>query len=48
MSTDMSSTHDLPDGLADATVLDEKKQVVRLGDTWAERPVVLTFVRHFG
>ena len=34
--------------LADATVLDENRQSVRLGDTWAKRPIVLTFVRHFG
>jgi hypothetical protein len=34
--------------LADAKVMDEHKQPVRLGDTWRERPVVLTFVRHFG
>jgi peroxiredoxin len=34
--------------LADATVLDERKLLFRLGDTWADRPVVLTFVRHFG
>lgn len=39
---------DVPRALADATVLDENKQVLRLGDTWAEQPVVLTFVRHFG
>jgi peroxiredoxin len=39
---------DVPRALADATVLDENKQVVRLGDVWAKQPVVLTFVRHFG
>ena len=39
---------EVPKALADATVLDEEKKVVRLGDTWRERPVVLTFVRHFG
>jgi peroxiredoxin len=39
---------DVPRALADATVLDETKQVFRLGDTWSKQPVVLTFVRHFG
>ena len=34
--------------LAEAKVLDEAGQPVRLGDTWAKRPIVLTFVRHFG
>jgi peroxiredoxin len=39
---------EVPRELADATVLDEHKQVLRLGDLWSTRPVVLTFVRHFG
>jgi hypothetical protein len=39
---------DVPNALAEARVLDENGQAVRLGDTWAARPVVLTFVRHFG
>jgi peroxiredoxin len=39
---------DVPRALADATVLDDHQQVLRLGDQWAERPIVLTFVRHFG
>ena len=44
----MGSTPEVPRELADATVLDEHEKQVRLGDTWAKRPVVLTFVRHFG
>jgi hypothetical protein len=39
---------DVSKEFAAATVLDEHKQVHRLGDLWADRPVVLTFVRHFG
>jgi hypothetical protein len=39
---------DVSRALADAKVMDEHNRPVRLGDTWAERPVVLTFVRHFG
>jgi len=38
----------IPPGLADATVLDERGQPVRLGETRRARPVVLAFVRHFG
>jgi hypothetical protein len=29
-------------------VLDPQGEVVRLGDLWRERPVVLVFIRHFG
>ena len=39
---------EVPRALAEATVLDEEKKVVRLGDLWAKQPTVLTFVRHFG
>jgi len=34
--------------LAQLTVLDESGAVVPLKGLWAERPVVLAFVRHFG
>ncbi len=34
--------------LAPMTVLDERGAAVPLGDQWKARPVVLTFVRHFG
>jgi hypothetical protein len=34
--------------LAPLEVVDEDGRVRRLGELWAERPVVLLFVRHFG
>ena len=34
--------------LADLVVQDPDGKDVRLGSLWAERPVVLVFVRHFG
>lgn len=34
--------------LADVEVLDLEGHPVRLGGLWAERPVVLVFLRHFG
>jgi hypothetical protein len=34
--------------LAPLTVLDERGSAVPLGGQWKARPVVLTFVRHFG
>lgn len=34
--------------LGEATVLDAEGKVHRLGEAWAERPVVLVFLRHFG
>jgi hypothetical protein len=36
------------DALADAEVLALDGSKVRLGTLWAERPVVLVFLRHFG
>ncbi len=30
------------------TILDRKEQTIELANLWAERPVVLVFVRHFG
>ena len=33
---------------ADAVVVGIDGREYRLKDTWAERPVVLAFVRHFG
>jgi hypothetical protein len=38
----------VPQRLADAKVLDEEGREVRPGDFWAEKPVVLAFLRHFG
>jgi hypothetical protein len=37
-----------PDRLPELTVLDLEGETVRLADVWAERPVILAFVRHFG
>ncbi|MFA7296635.1 MAG: peroxiredoxin-like family protein [Dehalococcoidia bacterium] len=37
-----------PRALLDATVLDVDGAPVRLASTWAERPVVLVLLRHFG
>jgi hypothetical protein len=34
--------------LAPMTVLDERGHAVPLGGQWKGRPIVLTFVRHFG
>jgi hypothetical protein len=34
--------------LADLRLQDPDGAEQRLGDQWAERPVVLVFVRHFG
>ena len=34
--------------LAPLTVLDERGSAVALGATWAQRPAVVAFVRHFG
>ena len=34
--------------LADIKVTTADGEPLRLGDLWAERPVVLTFLRHFG
>ena len=47
------SSHDLamdrvPAALADAEVVSSSGARVRLGSTWANRPVALVFVRHFG
>lgn len=30
------------------TVLDRNEQAIELASLWAQRPVVLVFVRHFG
>jgi hypothetical protein len=43
MKTDLDVT-----GLADVQLEDSTGTVRRLGDFWAERPVVLVFLRHFG
>jgi len=33
---------------ADLEVLDAQGATVRVGDLWAERPVVLVWLRHYG
>jgi hypothetical protein len=38
----------LAGALARLTVLDESGATVPLKGLWAERPVILAFVRHFG
>jgi peroxiredoxin len=37
-----------PNAIADSVLLDDTGAEVRLGETWAERPVALVFLRHFG
>ena len=39
---------EVPAELAECLVQDEKGAEIRLGSLWADRPVVLAFVRHFG
>ena len=37
-----------PDALANAEVVDENENAVRVAELWRARPVVIHFVRHFG
>ncbi len=39
---------DIVDRLRGVRVLDLEEGEVRLGDLWAERTVVLVFLRHYG
>ncbi len=39
---------DVVSAMADLTLQDPQGAPVRLGDLWAERPLVLLFLRHFG
>ncbi len=48
MSTGTRTDRPVPEALAACEVLAEDGSKVRLGSLWAERPVVLAFVRHFG
>lgn len=34
--------------IADAVLLDDEGEEVRLGDSWSERPAAVVFLRHFG
>jgi hypothetical protein len=36
------------DGLAGVELADESGTTHRLGEFWAERPVIVVFLRHFG
>ena len=36
------------DAIADRTLLDDTGTEVRVGDLWAEKPVAIVFLRHFG
>jgi hypothetical protein len=38
----------LSDRLADVVLPDQDGAGVRLGDLWAERPVALVWLRHYG
>jgi len=48
MSHGTRTDRPVPPALADAEVTAEDGSTLRLGSLWAERPVVLAFVRHFG
>ncbi|MGM0576398.1 MAG: hypothetical protein ACQEXJ_11765 [Myxococcota bacterium] len=39
---------DAGERLEDLTVLDLEERAERLGKLWAERPVVVVFLRHYG
>jgi peroxiredoxin len=39
---------DVGDGAPDVEVLDPQGRAVRLSSLWADRPVVLAFLRHYG
>jgi peroxiredoxin len=39
---------EVPGALADITLVNADSEEVRLGELWAERPVVLIHLRHFG
>jgi len=34
--------------LADLVLVDDDGRPARLGDAWKDRPVILTFLRHYG
>lgn len=44
----MAPTQELSERLAQLAVRTTSGEPRRLGELWAERPVVLAFVRHFG
>jgi hypothetical protein len=50
ISKERQRTHppDRADGLADIVLPDHDGNEVRLGDLWADRPVALVWLRHYG
>ena len=48
MSHGTRTNRPVPADLANAEVTAEDGSTLRLGSLWADRPVVLAFVRHFG
>jgi hypothetical protein len=48
MSSGSRTDRPVPDALAACEVLAEDGAPVRLGTLWADRPIVLVFLRHFG
>ena len=48
MSHGTRTNRPVPAELANAEVTAEDGSTLRLGSLWADRPVVLAFVRHFG
>lgn len=39
---------DRASALADLVLVDDDGRPARVGDAWKDRPVVLTFLRHYG
>ena len=48
MAKQAHSPPEQADALADVVLPDQVGRDVRLGDLWAERPVVLVWLRHYG
>ena len=48
MSRGHATDRPVPPALTACEVSDENGHELRLGSLWAERPIVLAFVRHFG
>jgi hypothetical protein len=47
-SKQRTSPPDDATGIADVVLQDQDGNDVRIGDTWADRPAVLVFLRHYG
>jgi hypothetical protein len=48
MSSGQATDRPVPAALAECEVTDETGAKIRLDSLWAERPIVLAWVRHFG